>query len=277
MFAVSHCLSAPLLDLAKAELDGVNFSGTSSSGKSTAGQFIGASLFGDPEKYAIKWWMTANAIEGACALYNDLPLIVDELGQATPSEIGELIYHVAGGVGKQRLDVQSVLKRSSRFRNKLLSTGEVTVAERMRDAGKTMKAGQEIRMVDIPVSGTYGLFEKLYGHKSARQFADVLRKNTYRYYGTVGREFISHIAENWGAVKSNLDSKLPIYSRYLEKGVSDMTPTDPENRVVNRWALAVFAGELASELGLTGWKRNEAKESVLSALRSWLKANSGGA
>ena len=51
-----------------------------------------------------------------------------------------------------------------------LSAGEVGLAQHIRDAGKKSKAGQAVRLVDIPADAGqgHGIFDTLHGFSRAR-------------------------------------------------------------------------------------------------------------
>jgi|SRR5579862_366430 len=267
IFAVSQALGAPLVLLSGVEPDIVHFVGKPAVGKTTM-LFVAASLFGEPEKYCIKWQATETGMEATCRLYNDLPLAVDELGQASPETLFSAIYMVAGGNGKVRGNTHAGLKLQTSFRNKVLSAGEISVGEQLSKANKDITAGQEIRMLGIPVRAKS--FKSLHDEGSTEEFATSLKRNARRFYGTVGHSFIQHIVDNRKEVKNRLTEDLPRLVRYLEGKVADIGITDAEKRVLRRFALPAFAGKLATELGLTGWQTGESKEAVAGVLRFWL-------
>jgi hypothetical protein len=74
-----------------------------------------------------------------------------------------------------------------------LSSGEVSLADKMAEIGKRSKAGQEVRLVDIPADAGAGkgAFEELHGAVSAGAFAEELRQATQQYYGAPIRRFLS--------------------------------------------------------------------------------------
>ena len=52
---------------------------------------------------------------------------------------------------------------TANWRSLVLSSGAVWVTEVLQQAGKSMRAGQETRVVEIPVLGNYGVFDQLHG------------------------------------------------------------------------------------------------------------------
>ncbi len=132
LFWVCASLSAPLLRLVNQEGGGFHLHGRTSRGKTTAQQ-IAASVWGDgtdpaegrEAAFVRKWNLTKNATEGLAEAHNDLPLIIDEIGEVDPREFGRTIYQLAGGQGKGRMRADATLKAAKIWRTLILSTGEL--------------------------------------------------------------------------------------------------------------------------------------------------------
>ena len=98
--AVSLALAGPLLEPLGLDSFGLHLRGASSSGKTTALR-VAASVWGGPGVLTT-WRSTSNGLEGMAALRNSTMLALDELGQATAAEVGEVVYMFANGQGKAR-------------------------------------------------------------------------------------------------------------------------------------------------------------------------------
>jgi putative DNA primase/helicase len=59
-------------------------------------------------------------------------------------------YMLADGAGKNRAGAAGGLRRKPTWRTLYLSSGEVSLEQHMRTAGKVMKGGQEVRLIPIP-------------------------------------------------------------------------------------------------------------------------------
>lgn len=90
-----------LLDLATEDGGGFHLLGGSSNGK-TSTLKVAASVWGRPDRYTRTWRATSNALEGLASMHNDGALILDEITQIDPKEVGNAAYMLANGEGKNR-------------------------------------------------------------------------------------------------------------------------------------------------------------------------------
>ena len=75
----------------------------------------------------------------------------------------------------------------------------ITLADHVRSSGQgEVKAGQEIRLVDIPVDAGYGMgaFETLHGCDNASTFSRQLTEASSKYYGTAVISFVEDLIAN---------------------------------------------------------------------------------
>jgi putative DNA primase/helicase len=269
VLSVSIAFAAMLLYLVGHESGGIHFVGESSTGKTTALR-VAASVYGGAD-YLNRWRATTNGLEALAAIRSDTLLILDELSQVDPREAGEIAYMLANGSGKSRANRNGNTRIRHEWRLLFLSAGEIGLAQHLASTGKRIKAGQEVRLVDIPAdAGTkLGIFEDLHGYESGALFSKVLMENTQKYYGTGVIGFLETIAvpaqweENTQFLKSLIKSFL---EKHLPKDSSGQV-----NRVCERFALIAAAGELASLYGVTGWRANEAEESAARCFKDWLE------
>lgn len=194
LFAVSSSFAAPLLNLTNTRNGGFHYLGGTSTGKST-GLEVGASVYGNPCIYKQTWRATDNGLEGVAATYNDVMLPLDELAEIDPRKAGEVAYMLANGQGKSRANKNGAARNRKSWRLLFLSSGEVSLADHMKTAGMTVKAGQEIRLVDIPSDAGVGMgmFQDIHGAESASRFADELRRVLVDYHGAAGIAYLRKI------------------------------------------------------------------------------------
>jgi len=62
-------------------------------------------------------------------------LALDEIGVASGREVGNVVYSIAGGVGKQRANRDGSAKVPNTWRIFILSTGEISITARSEKAG----------------------------------------------------------------------------------------------------------------------------------------------
>ncbi len=263
MLSVSAALAAPLVFRAKQQAaggGGIHLVGKSSNGKTTALQ-IAASVWGG-SGYVRAWRATANGLEATAAGLNDCLLVLDEIGECDPREIGSIIYALANGQGKQRAQRTGISRKSARWRTIVLSSGERTLSAHMQEAGQSIKAGQEARLLSIPVTDRlYGVFDDLQGLPDGRSFADNLKQATCSYYGVSGPAFIEKLLAD--------NECLPeLYARACNHPAFSSSD-GVESRAASMFALVALAGEKATEYGLTGWKKGEAYKAAIEMFNVW--------
>jgi uncharacterized protein (DUF927 family) len=104
--------AGPIVALTGLDTCGVNFSGISSSGK-TLGQKLAASAWGSPRIGAAllqSMRTTENALENLAEASSGTVLALDEVAHADGRALGRMIYSIASGVGKARLNPQAALR-----------------------------------------------------------------------------------------------------------------------------------------------------------------------
>lgn len=277
VMAASLSFAAPLLSLVNIESGGLHLFGGSSIGKTTAAR-LGASVFGEPDptndhSYIQSWRSTDNGLEGIAAAHNGLPLVFDEIGQADARSFGESIYMLANGRRKARMDRTGQLRSRSGWRILFLSTGEKTSGEVIESGGKTLKAGQEIRMVAVPAdTGKFGVFEVLPdGIPDGGAFADRIKIVTGAYHGAVGLAYLEHLAGHIDeAVEATKEIVRAFKEKYTPKGAHPQV-----SRVAERFAVIAAGGELATRWGLTGWPPGEAVKASKRCFDDWLTNRAG--
>ena len=183
ILAISASFTGPLLRLLHHENIGIHFKGNSSLGKSTA-LHVANSTWGNPANVNT-FRATANGLEGIASLHNDRLLCIDELGQISLMEAGQIVYMLGNGVGKGRATQHGLAKKQSTWRLVFISTGELSFSQVMEEVGSRVKAGQEVRLIEIPAdTGISGLFENLHGFKGGADFATYLKEASSQFYGT---------------------------------------------------------------------------------------------
>jgi len=265
-FAVSLSFAGALLDIVKMEGGGFHFCGGSSKGKSTA-QILAASIWGDPAKYKRSWRTTSNALESIALLSNDGLLILDEIREISPKEIGAAVYMLANGQAKSRANRSGLARRTQTWKTLFLSSGEIGLSELMRQVGERINTGQEIRMAEISI----GDFENIHDYETPGRFADMLRENSSRYYGAIGLEYLRLLVEK-------RSEQADVIQKCIDSFVSFVVPEGAAGqiyRVARRFGLVAAAGELATDFGLTGWSEGAAFEAAQICFDSWIESFGG--
>ena len=271
--AVSMAFAAPLLGISGDESGGLNYQGPSSTGKTTALN-LAVSVWGAPD-YLQRWRATTNGLEATATAHNDALLCLDELAQVDAREAGSVAYMLANGTGKQRAKRDGLAKPKSTWRLLFLSAGEIGLAQHMREAGKKPRAGQEVRLADIPADAGagLGLFENLRGCPNGAALSDAIRDAARSYYGTPAREFLAAVVK---MDRDKLRERLRTLRADFERKALPDNADGQARRVCDRFALIAAGGELATGLNLTGWQKGEASDAARRCFQDWI-AHRGGA
>lgn len=272
VFSVSAAFAAPLLHITGMESGGVHMRGDSSTGKTTALR-TAASVWGGMD-YLQRWRATDNGLEALAAQHSDCLLVLDELSQVDPKAAGEVAYMLANGSGKARANRTGGLRDPASWRILFLSSGEAGLAEHMAEAKKKPKAGQEIRLLDIPADAGAGLgmFENLHSYANGAAFSKAVTEAACKYYGTASQPYISKLVEHYEKIA---DWVKKAQREFAQKHVKD-DAGGQVHRAALRFGLIGAAGELATKWEITGWQPGEAMQAAVTCYRAWL-AQRGGA
>lgn len=263
---VSTGFAALCLGLLGLEGGGLHLRGSSSTGKTTALQ-VAASLFGPPG-FMGTWRHTDNALEGVAALHSDLLLPLDELSQLDPRHAGQVAYLLANGQGKGRAHRDGSPRPVTTWRTLFLSAGEVGLADLVTEGGGKVRAGQQVRVLDIAADAGagLGLFEQLPPGVTAGQFSDALKCGCATNYGHAMPAFLRKLVADPAKARTALRTM-------ADKLAAALTPPDATGQVrraAARFALIGSAGELATLWGLTGWATGEAERAARTCFQAWM-------
>jgi uncharacterized protein (DUF927 family) len=268
---VALCIpfAGPLLYLLNEESGGLHFAGGSSTGKTTA-LYCSASIWG----LAVhSWRATDNAAEGLARGASDALLCLDEVSQADGRAVDAMAYMLGNGVGKARMRRDASARPIIAWRLLFISTGEMGLAAKMQEAGRRARAGQEVRVVEIPADAGvgHGLFENLHGFASGDGLARHLRLAAERHKGHAARTFLTEIAADpEGTAKAVAAARDAWTTANVPAGADGQV-----SRVGRRFGLIAAAGELATALGILPWPEGEAERAAARCFAEWLRARGG--
>ena len=138
------------------------------------------------------WRTTDNSAESWCAAANDGLLMLDEISQGDGRVVDALAYMLASGAGKGRANRNGMSRPVIRWRLVFVSTGEVGLAQKLAEAGLRVRAGQLVRLIEIPADAGAGrgVFENLHGFDNGAALADELKQATAQHTGHAGPAFV---------------------------------------------------------------------------------------
>ena len=191
------------------------------------------------------------------------------------SELGDLIYMLAGGQPKGRSQGEGGLRRQQTWQMFFLSNGEKRVSQIMKQAGQAMKGGQRHRLPDIPIETSEGhplLIVQSQG-KTHKQFAQDLKTASTTFFGTAGPTLASWLAAQ-AKEKGLHQFKSEVHGlvRSMEAKLLEDIELPPDGeRVIRRLAAVGVAGYLASEAFVLDWQPDQIFEAIANVRHLWLE------
>jgi uncharacterized protein (DUF927 family) len=279
LLTISAAFAGPLLEVMGETSGGIHIFGGSQTGKTTL-MCAAASVWGpgDNKTGPIRSWrVTANGLEAVAAEHSDGILILDEIGQVSGREVGDVVYMLANQRGKGRMNRAGGARRLASWRLVYLSTGETTLATKMGEAGLRPHAGQDLRLLGLSADAGAGMgvFQALHGATSPGAFADQLRRAAVSCCGTAGPAFLEKLVHDRVKDHGRLESTL---RKGREKFLARNVPDGADGQVRSaaaRFALIGLAGELAWAYRVVPWAEGDAMRAAEWCFRFWLVARGG--
>ena len=267
-FALACGFAGPLLKLVRPDGGGgFNLMGFSSKGKSTCLE-AAASIWGRPDPLPT-WRATGNGLEGVAATRNDGFLVLDELSQVDPKEAGSVAYMIANGSAKARATREGGTRTMRQWALIFLSSGEQGLEDKLTEDGKKVRAGQEVRVPDVPCPNE-GMFDTAHDLPSLGALAEHLKNQARNHYGWAARAFVQQLCDEWARREALTATLRDLEARWLSIAVPPGADAQVR-RVAGRFALVAVAGELAQRMGILPWPPGEGERAVLLCFKAWLE------
>jgi len=183
--------------------------------------------------------------------FNDLPLVVDEIGEGESKDFGRTVYRIMSGSGRSRARRDGSLAKRRAWRILLLSAGELPVAKYIVEGGARARGGQLIRLLDLPVDTIF----------PDATSADRIKHGVAEHFGYAGPVFIE-----WAAQR--LDDLRERWLGFDHERIGP-APTSEAGRARRRFTLVTFAGELGVEARVLPWQPGEATACAIEAFNLW--------
>ncbi|EKS7779514.1 DUF927 domain-containing protein [Edwardsiella piscicida] len=260
MTGVAAALAAPLIGLCGADGFGIHFYEQSSAGKTTTAN-VASSLYGDPDALRLTWYGTALGLANEAAAHNDGLMPLDEVGQgADPVSVSQSAYALFNGVGKLQGAKDGGNRDLKRWRTVAISTGEMDLETFIATVGRKTKAGQLVRLLNIPLSKAVNFHD----HQNGKQHADALKDAYQHHHGAVGRQWIKWLADHQQQAINTV--------RECEARWRSLIPADygeQVHRVAARFAIL----EAALLLGnvVTGWDKQTCQDAIQHSFNAWIR------
>ncbi|CAJ0995729.1 hypothetical protein SODG_001786 [Sodalis praecaptivus] len=259
MTAVAAALAAPLIGLAENDGFGIHFFEQSSSGKTTTAN-VASSLYGNPDALRLTWYGTALGLANEASAHNDALMPLDEVGQgADPHSVSQSAYALFNGVGKLQGAKEGGNRDLKRWRTIAISTGEMDMETFIVTSGRKVKAGQLVRLLNIPLSKAVCFHE----HANGKQHADALKAAYQQHYGAAGRAWVKYLADH------QQDAVAAV--RTAEARWRSLIPAhygEQVHRVAVRFAVleaALLLGQI-----MTGWDKQGCQDAIQHSYNAWV-------
>ncbi|EPK3139603.1 DUF927 domain-containing protein [Enterobacter cloacae] len=260
MTGIGAALAAPIIGLVGADGFGIHFYEQSSAGKTTTAN-VASSLYGNPDLLRLTWYGTALGLANEAAAHNDGLMPLDEVGQgADPVSVSQSAYALFNGVGKLQGAKEGGNRDLKRWRTVAISTGEMDLETFIASAGRKAKAGQLVRLLNIPLSKAV----RFHDHQNGKQHADALKDAYQHHHGAAGREWIKWLADHQQEATEAV--------RECEARWRSLIPADygeQVHRVAARFAIleaALLLGEV-----VTGWDAQTCRDAIQHSYNAWLR------
>ena len=273
MFSVCAAFSGALLKLCGHPMGiGFHVYGASSQGKSTIAH-VSSSVFGNHSNFMNNWRATSNGLESVAELHNDSVLVLDEISQVNGKELGDVIYMLMNGNGRSRATKTGDARETKKWKICVLSNGEKSIeTHAATDGEKNINAGQLLRLLNIPLFGNYGAFNRLHDMDSGESLTRHLSSFSQKYFGIAGTTWIEALISSQENYPKLLELMINEFKNEVKKHNIDLTRQD--KRGLSSFAIVGLAGELATDFGVTGWKPRQAFMSAVECFIQW-KLNNG--
>lgn len=221
------------------------------------------------------WRTTDNALEAIAERHSDNCLLLDEISQCDPDAVAQVAYMLANGKGKSRSTKTGGSRRISEWNLLFLSTGEESIRERA-DQGYRNKSmpGHEVRVISLRADGgtEHGVFTAIPDDMAANEFADKLKKESGKYYGTPLISFIEKIKIQPDLLATEASrSRMAFLDTYDHLNLKAHAL-----RVAGHFSFLAGVGEFAIKHEILPWSAGDALKAVKFCFDQWLSDNNNG-
>ncbi|WP_410705767.1 DUF927 domain-containing protein [Citrobacter freundii] len=260
MLGVAASMAAPLIGLVGADGFGVHLFEQSSAGKTTTAN-IASSIWGEPDALRLTWYGTALGIANEAEAHNDGLLPLDEIGQGSNArDVATSAYTLFNGAGKLQGAKEGGNRELKRWRTVAISTGEMDIETFLSAGGLKVKAGQLVRLLNIPMEKAT-VFN---GLPNGKTHADALKEAWLDNHGAAGREWVKWLAAHQQEAKQAV--------RDAQERWRGLIPADygeQVHRVAERFAILEAA--LVLSCHVTGWSEQASRDAIQHSFNAWVK------
>ena len=245
MFCVLAGFGAPLLSLMDVSGAAVSLAGASGRGKTLAAK-AALSIFGNPDDLFQAADATVNSVDMHLATLHSVPYLMDEVTSLPDKRIGQLLYMIANGRGKDSLTRTRSWREGGNWR----TLAFFTTNRPIMDAGQdTLTEAQRNRAIELVVHNPI----------DSSDAADVYQ-GLSKHFGTAGEPFLQYVIQNTDQVRK-------LFNASLDKIKASFGEMDAQRFGVWALAAAMTGGMIARKLDLVQCDPEEVVLKVVPVLR----------
>jgi putative DNA primase/helicase len=198
-------------------------------------------------------------------------LILDELAQINPVQVGDAVYMLANGASKSRADKYGKALPTNTWRLMFLSSGETNLDLHMKSAKQRVRAGQELRFINVPAEPLladgepYGIFENIHDFPDGSALAQHLAQQSEQFKGVAIEAFLEKVTQNVAEIQGSCAE----LAKHLHSTYEGRQLSGQNKRILEHFIFLSAIGEYASFV--TGWKSGEATKGCLKCFDDWLE------
>jgi hypothetical protein len=248
-YVVGTSFGSPLMQFTAVHCAALHvYSKESGVGKTTA-LSAALSVWGRPEELMLNERDTYNTKMHRGEVMHSMPLMMDELTNANPKDLSNLVYQITGGKQRGRMSGSANTERLRGEAWKLLAvtTGNTSIVEQIG----TIKNGPKAEAQRILEARAYRM------KFSSKEETDVFSNRIFENYGHAGTPYIQYIISNQEAVRKMVVT--------VQKRIDEAAKLTEENRFWSAGAACTMTGLIiAKKIGLINFD--------IEAIFKWLVA-----
>ena len=207
----------------------INLMGRSSTGKTTALHFI-QSIYGNPIDNLKTFNATSNALLSMLSNNYGVATVIDELSSSAINDMTSLVYQMAGGKSKYRLNSDSTLKEQKTFNTAIICSSEIGFRSRLKD-----NPGLRMRLIEIDLDEPWTK-----DASSSNSIKKVVNEN----YGILANKFMECLFAHERGNQLILDHFL----KAKDKIVTEIPESEYRDRISIPYATILASATLIKEL-----------------------------
>lgn len=180
----------------------VHFYGGSTTGKTTLLQ-LAASVYGyagepgdQKQSMLSSWNSTSNGIEGYLTEHSGALMLLDELGTYRGKDLDQVVYQIAAGKSKNRMSKTLRLSKPRTWAGIVISSGELSIAEKLASASKELTEGMQHRAISLQVFPKDSLKDGSDDVEAVRARADGIKQLVVEHYGVAICELLTRLTDH---------------------------------------------------------------------------------